>query len=160
MRILLSILLVTLLFGCSSETNEGKDTKNKVISHNQIQEKPSKVIINVNGKTQEAVLGSYSWDTSEKSIEVDSDSPTKLVDGKIPLSVTSDDVLKINFIPNRPAIELKIFQWIKNKRGQELRVSNDYSFKAPTKEGEYILEMEVRWPEGSAHYAAKIIVKN
>jgi hypothetical protein len=153
---LLPIFFSIFLVSCNSEIKEinidknNQESKIQIISENY----PPEVFLQTNIKEHPIVRGTYSWN----NIEGDSEPPSILTKGKEPLIVSPSTKIKMKFPSDRAPLDIKVYYWVENERGNEIGEMDGFSFSAPKENGEYVYEIVAKWPEGIVHFAAKVKV--
>lgn len=153
---LIGLCVVLIISGCNGSNNKSAD---KILSG----DKPPNVIVEIDGETYEAILGSYCWDILKGKTEcIDTAGPVDLLIDKEPVQIKAGEEIKLNmdYTPKPNKIHLS---QIKNNDEKEIEI-NDHQFTAPDEKGTYFYSFGVWWMDedvslGNAYYAFALEVK-
>ena len=145
-RIFIMVLLLALLLvaGCTNSSTE-------IL-------KPPNLVISVDGKTIQPIVGTYSWshensDGTSTAIHADSDAPPGLVKDQEPFIVTPSSEMTFDF--ETPPTKYEIRTW-----DEDYNVTGTYDkLDLSEHEGTIIFEVLAHWEQGTASYTFLLRVK-
>lgn len=160
-KLLLCILIIIVIVGCSQEKRIMKDEKSNSISvesRNDTSRKPPNVKVSVNGEKFMAASNGYAWnyyDEEEKSmvgIEAEVVPVSDLIGGRIAPNVNSDSSIEITFDEEPNSYKVYLLGSFSNNRGTDVILDKQ--------SGRTIYEVEATWGQGTGCYIFPLTVNS